>query len=129
MKAVVLEPEVPMEDEPDVAVAQNTNIAVQAQNRIRSTLLALAREIRTPGKYVGYSAFILMALLFKRRPIVWEGRKSWDLLQHYAGWAEWCQQECAVDAIPCSLKATENGNIEILPVSEQNPLHRSGRGC
>ena len=44
--------------------------AVAAQYRIESRLLALAREIRRPNAYVGYSAFIVMGLLKKRQPCI-----------------------------------------------------------
>ena len=44
-----------------------------ARHTIDATLLALAREIRRPRAYVGYSAFILMGLLKKCQPCVMEG--------------------------------------------------------
>ena len=47
--------------------------AVAAQHTIQATLLGLARDIRRPKAYVGYSAFLLMALLKKCQPCVWEG--------------------------------------------------------
>ena len=47
----------------EVAVAEVAGIAGAAQHKIRATLLALARSIRMPRAYVGYSAFVLMALL------------------------------------------------------------------
>ena len=37
-----------------------------------ATLLALARTIRQPKAYVGYSAFILLGLVYGCRPLVWE---------------------------------------------------------
>ena len=52
----------------DAAVTIEEDTAVAAQHRIHATLLALARSIRKPTTYAGYSAFILMGLLKKCQP-------------------------------------------------------------
>ena len=54
------------------AVASAPEPAVAARDRMEARLLKLAREIRTPRAYVGYAAFILMGLLKKCRPRVFE---------------------------------------------------------
>ena len=82
----------------------------------RETLLALARTIRQPRAYVGYSAFILMGLVYKCRPYAWEGPSLIDLIQVFAPWAEeLCTQECPVQTIPCALVATEGCYVERVP--------------
>ena len=101
--------------------------AVAAQNKIHATLLALARSIRKPRSYVGYSAFILMGLLKKCRPCVWEGPQCVDLLQEFAPWAiEDCKKQCPVHAIPCVLIAKPGGAVHCAPISEEHPLARVG---
>ena len=54
--------------------------AVAARHAVQTRLLALAREIRRPGAYVGYSAFLLLGALKKCQPCVWEGAVFIDLL-------------------------------------------------
>ena len=99
--------------------------AVAAQRVIRSTLLALARSIRRPGCYVGYSAFILFALLKKCRPCAWEGNEKVDLLKVFAPWAiQECNAICAVHAIPCAIAVSQDNKLELKAISEQYPLSR-----
>ena len=43
-----------------------------------------------PRSYVGYSAFILMGLLKRCQPCVWEGAAFIDLLEVFAPWAKEC---------------------------------------
>ena len=100
--------------------------AVAAQHKIQATLLALAREIRRPRAYVGYSAFILMGLLKKCQPCVWEGAFFVDLLEVFAPWAkEHCTAPLAVTAVPCALVAQAGGSAELAPISDQHPLSRT----
>jgi hypothetical protein len=55
----------------DVSTATaGPSTAVAAEHKIKATLLALAREIRRPRAYVGYSAFILMGMLNECQPCV-----------------------------------------------------------
>ena len=97
--------------------------AVAAQHAIQATLLALSREIRRPGAYVGYSAFILMALLKKCQPCVWEGAAFIDLLEVFAPWAkESCTTLLPVTAVPCALMARATGCAELVPISAEHPL-------
>ena len=106
-----------------VAVTAVLPPALAAQHRIESKLLALAREIRRPKAYVGYSAFILMGLLKKQRPCVWEGTSFIDLLQVFAPWAlEFCTSELPMTAIACSFVAQSGGAVELVGICEQHPL-------
>ena len=108
------------------AVAAAFPPEVAAQHRIESKLLALAREIRRPRAYVGYSAFILMGLLKKCRPCVWEGTSYIDLLQAVAPWAlESCTTDVPIAAIPCTLIAQAGSSVDLAPVCEQYPLSRT----
>ena len=105
------------------AVAGGADEATAALCRVRSTLLSLARDIRRPGQYVGYSAFVLMGLLMKCRPSVWEGSSHIDLLQTFAPWAkEDCVNECQAAAIACALTTRDAGKVELVAISEQYPL-------
>ena len=101
--------------------------AVAAQHTIQATLLVLAREIRRPRAYVGYSAFILMALLKKCQPCVWEGALYIDLLEVFAPWAkEHCTTLLPVTAVACSLMAKATGCVELIPISAEHPLSQTG---
>jgi len=109
----------------DAGLASMDTTAVKAQHNIEATLLALARNIRTPRAYVGYSAFVLFAMLFKCQPCVLEGAERIDLLETFAPWAkESCTTKASVMAIPCCLKATAGGSVECVPISDQYPLHK-----
>ena len=106
------------------AVAGSPTVA--AQHTIQATLLALAREIRRPRAYVGYSAFILMGLLKKCRPCVWEGANFIDLLEVFAPWAkEHCTMLLPATAIPCTLMAKATSCVELIPISAEYPLSQT----
>ena len=124
-----LDPPQPQSGESATAVAVTAVLPspVAAKHRIESKLLALAREIRRPRAYVGYSAFILMGLLKKQRPCVWEGTNFIDLLQVFAPWAlESCTSTFPMTAIACTLIAQSGGGVELAPICEQYPLVRTG---
>ena len=102
-------------DEDDVNATTVAATAVAAQHKIQANLLALAREIRRPRAYVGYSAFILMGVLKKCPPCVWEGAFFVDLLEVFAPWAkEHCTTPLAVRAAPCALVAQAGGSVELV---------------
>jgi hypothetical protein len=64
--------------------------------------LALARQLRDPRYYVGYSAFILFALRFGVRPFMWEGANRVDIVHTFAPWQEErCQEACSVVGVCC----------------------------
>jgi hypothetical protein len=110
----------------DNACAAMTSSAVVAQRKVLATLLALARQIRTPCAYVGYSAFILFGLVYKCQPCLYEGRLFIDLLETFAPWAkECCPKLLPVRAIPCALIAKAGGSAECAPISVQHPLNKT----
>ena len=109
-----------------VAVTAVVPPSVAAKHRIESKLLALAREIRTPMAYVGYSAFLLMGLLKKGRPCVWEGTSFIDLLQVFAPWAlETCTMQFPMTAIACTLIAQSGGAVELAPICAKYALAKT----
>ena len=67
-----------------VAVSAVAEKTIEANQKVDSTLLALACTIRWPRAYVGHNAFVLMGLCKKCRHCVWEGATFINLLQVYA---------------------------------------------
>ena len=109
-----------------VAKTKAPSTAVAAQHTIETTLLALAREIRQPGRYVGYSAFILMGLIHKCQPCMWEGENRINLIETFAPWAiGHCTKAIIVTAIACKLIAKPGGSVECRPISTTHPLDRT----
>lgn len=105
------------------AVQSATLARAEGSNDVLGILLCLARSIRTPRTYVGYSFFLLLALAKECRPVMWEGESRVDLLEAYAPWAlARCHTGCAVDGVCCCLKATESGYTQLRPVSEEASL-------
>ena len=94
--------------------------------RVHEKLLQLARDIRSPRMYIGYSAFLCFGLLFGCRPCIWEGEKKVDLIGVFAPWAaERCTRSCIVDGVCCCLEpAVAGGRVEMQRVSETRPLDR-----
>ena len=99
--------------------------AVAAETRVLSALLKLAREIRSPRTYVGYSAFVLFALQYQTRLRVWEGGNCIDLLKVFAPWAiEGCTKMAMCDAVACALRAEAGaGRARLVPISDEHPLY------
>ena len=95
-----------------------------AESRVLAKLLGLARDIRRPRVYVGYSFFLCFCLCRQRRAYFWEGEQRIDILEVYAPWAlERCTAVCAVDGVCCCLApADEGGEAAMMPVSETHPL-------
>ena len=97
--------------------------AVAAQHAVHAKLSVLAREIRRPGCYVGYSAFVLFGLLKKSRPCVWEGVSHMDLLEVFAPWAvTTCTNDMCVTAIACSFVMGDKCSAVLVPISVAHPL-------
>ena len=108
------------------AVPAVASTAVEAQHKIQATLLTLAREMRRPKAYVGYSAFILMGLLKKKRPHVWEGANYVDLIDVFAPWAnEFCTVPVNVSGISCTPIARAGGGVELVPICDDYPLSQT----
>ena len=96
-----------------------------AEERAIRTLLQLARDIRRPREYIGYSAFICLCLSRECRAYFWEGGDRIDLLDSYAPWAiERCTRICAVDGVCCCLVLEDEvaAVAAMMPVSETHPL-------
>ena len=72
----------------DVLALQDDDSSVapveRARIRVNATLLALARQIGRNREYVGFSAFLLMALSRNRRPMMWIGGNKDDIVNTYA---------------------------------------------
>ena len=97
--------------------------AAASGHTIFDHIMRLAREIRTPRTYVGYSFFVLMGLAKKCQPVMWEGAARINLLRHYATWAVGSAVvECAVEGVVCCMMAVPSGSAEMVPVSEDHPL-------
>ena len=97
---------------------------VTALDKIFTRLMWVAREIRSPRSWVGYSAFVLMGLLKKCRPVMYEGGTFTDLLQVYVPWAHKTElRSLHVMAIACALKPQEgSSHSELVAVSDRLPL-------
>ncbi len=109
------------------AVAAPPEVAVSpelAQARVASRLLELARAIRRPRSYIGYSCFICFALHRKCRPFIWEGANRVDIVDAFAPWAlDNCTLECIVDGVCCCLdRGGGEDHAEMKPVSATHPL-------
>ena len=90
----------PLDPQLRIDVEQERGDAFAAENRVYSRILDLAKEIQTDVHYVGYVFFVLMGILKKCQPWMWEGAARVNLLEHYATWAvasavsellKWCQ--------------------------------------
>jgi hypothetical protein len=110
---------------PKFGLDRHAHPPAQIEADILGRVLSLAREIRTPRKYVGYSFFVLFALAYTCRPSIWEGSSCVDLIATFAPWAlEKCKESCAVQAVCVCYEEGEEG-VEarrMIPVSEEHPL-------
>ena len=96
-----------------------------ASERVRAQLIALAHQISKPGNYVGFSAFLLMALLKQRRPYFWIGSNLDDIVDIYIpNFAANCIYPCAVEGICVAVVQDERGVPSYAEISPDNPLDR-----
>ena len=113
-------------DDSEVNTAALVGRGAQAKHNVDAALLGLARAIRRPRAYVGYSAFVLMGLLTKCQPCVWEGSACLNLLEWAAPWAtQHCTQEPLMEAIACALVAKAGGSVECVQISGEHPLEET----
>ena len=113
------------------AVAEQSNEIPQwrgnptvAEQSTFQVILTLARQMATPRAYVGYIFFVLVGLMRKCRPLMWEGAHQIDLLELYAPWAcGACTADCAVQGVACCPRAFPSGIVRMLPISEEVSLH------
>ena len=87
-------------------------------------LLDLARAVRQPRQSVGYSAFLVFAMLRKLRIWVWEGNNRVDIASVFLpSWArENMSASVEADAVCCTAVPCNNGPPTFAPVSAQHPL-------
>ena len=113
----------------DPAVAEKSKeVGVDApmsgKEKTFQVVLTLARQMSTPRAYVGYIFFVLVGLVRQCRPLMWEGSNQIDLLEMYAPWAcGSCTADCAVQGVTCCPRALPSGIVQMLPISEEVPLH------
>ena len=108
------------------AVAAIVSPSQLAGERAFGTLLKLARDLRQPRRFIGYSAFMCFCLSRGCRAYFWEGGDRLDLLHSYAPWAtERCTKICAADGVCCCLVPTDEvvAVAAMMPVSETSPDH------
>ena len=106
------------------AVAAIVSPSQIAAERVLGTLLQLARNIRQPCNYIGYSAFLCVCLSRGCRAYVWEGEGRTYLLHHHAPQAiDRCTMSCVVDAVCCCFVPTDEvaAVAAMMPVSETHP--------
>ena len=96
--------------------------AAQQEKRLYQ-ILQLARDIRRPCTFVGQVFFVVLGLIHKWRPILWEGAQRVDLLQTIAPWADHCTGPGVCEGVCCCLKAEEGGAAVFCPVSDETPLN------
>ena len=110
---------------PPHAALEGMALPQLAEATVLGTLLNLAREIRRPRAYIGYSAFVCFALARECRPYVWEGDERIDLVDVHVPWAkERCARSCVVDAVCCCVlgPAVAGGSASLMQVCEEHPL-------
>ena len=96
-----------------------------AAERVRAQLVALAHQISKPRNYVGFSAFLLMALLKQRRPRFWIGENCDDIVDIYIpNFAAKCTHACAVEGICVALVENDRRELAYAEISPGNPLDR-----
>ena len=87
-------------------------------------IIQLSREIRAPRKYIGYSAFLVFALLHKTKVYVWEGDNRVDLTKVFL--PDWAYAELSdslnVDAAVCTGEEQGDGSRKWVPISDKHPL-------
>ena len=105
-------------------VAATALSPAHAEAKVLRALLSVARGIRRPREYVGYSFFACLALARECRPCAWEGSQRVDLVADYAPWAvPLCTGACAVDAVCCCMvPAVAGGHASMVQVCEACPL-------
>ena len=95
-----------------------------AKARIYDKIFRLAREIASARAYVGYVFFVILGVMRKCKPFMWEGNSRVNLVDTFAPWAlDSAVAECAVDGVVCCMRSLPNGTAEMVPASDDYPLH------
>ena len=98
-----------------------------AAERVRAHLVALAHQISRPQNYVGFSAFLLMALLKQRRPRFWIGENCDDIVDIYIpNFAAKCTHPCAVEGICVGLVENDRRELAYAEISPRTPWPQYG---
>ena len=91
-------------------------------DKLFGLILQLAREIRSPRSYVGYSFFVLLGVCKRCQPFMWEGNQRINLLGQFAPWAlTSATSACAVDGVVCCMRTLASGIVDMAPVSSDHP--------
>ena len=82
-------------------------------------VIAVARSVRPKCSYVGYAAFLALALCKKLRVMLWAGDHAYDLVATFAPWADLLQfADCPVLAVACVYRVDEvTGATMLWPIS------------
>ena len=73
--------------------------------QVATEMNKLLVELQAPRSYVGVSAFLIFALMYRVRVRVWHGTQCEDIVETYAPWAKDVISEHAIcHAVACKLK-------------------------
>ena len=107
----------------DCAAVSEASLFMESEHKVFQKIVELARSIRSPRTYVGYTFFVLLGICKNCQPVMWEGSERVNLLEKYAPWAlPSAVADCAVDAVVCCMRSLPTGRAELLQVSEDQPL-------
>ena len=123
--AAMSAPEMPSASAGAVVAAPDPAGALSEQgHKCFEKLMKLSRTIRRPRAWIGYSAFVVFALLRKVRVYVWEGENRVDLCKAVLPpWKlEELSREPSADAIACCAVPRDSGPPGWAPVSEDYRL-------
>ena len=111
---------------PETARALDPPLVQLSEYRVFGQLLQLARKIRTPRQYIGYSALTCFGLAFDCCPCVWEGDVRVNLINAYAtSQLTRCTKRCQVDGVCCIMEHdVESERVNLMHVSEMHPLSK-----
>jgi hypothetical protein len=70
-------------------------------------LMWLARDIKQPRRYVGYSGWVAFALMQKCRLFMWEGENRTNMIETFAPWSTgFCTAEVSAEVVFCKCYKT-----------------------
>ena len=99
--------------------AQASDGQVPDINICLGMMLHLARQVRRPRTYCGYSMFLVFAVMKRYRVFCWEGATRVDLVQVFAPWADdICTLETRADCVSCKYDCSPiSGLVTCTPIS------------
>ena len=108
---------------PQLPAVAEASLFMESQHKVFQLIYQLARSIRSPRTYVGYTFFVLLGICKNCQPVMWEGSERVNLLEKYAPWAlQSAVADCAVDGIVCCMRSRPSGIAEMALVSEDHTL-------